>query len=104
MILTVYHEKEPRFSINHSVKSLEGFEMIARVKLPDTDKDAALERAFELTNHIHQNWTLNKEIVKAYKEKNRSTSVGDLIECKGIVYQVGPFGFHEAFVLTEEVS
>jgi hypothetical protein len=65
-MIKVYHAKNPTFGLTEQ-NFPDGYELVAYVQ---TDK---LDKAFELTNHIHQEWWKN-EGVKCMKE-TRSTSV-----------------------------
>lgn len=67
----VYHASYPTYGMTEQ-KFPNEYELVAEV---DTDN---IDKAFELTNHIHCEWWEN-EGVKLVK-KSRSTSVGDVIE------------------------
>lgn len=59
-----------------------------------------LEEAFELTNHIDSSWQENKG-VKAFTDRARSTSVGDLCVRGDEVFVVSAIGFEK---LSEEIN
>jgi hypothetical protein len=70
----VLHAKEPEFSVNPDDKfDSSKFTVVAEVTCLD------IESAFGLTNHIHNNWEKNPEC-NVLSPRNRSTSVGDIIE------------------------
>lgn len=104
MKFKVYHGKDWALNSDlHFVDSVEinphweggykpiasNYRMVAEV---ETD---ALGMVFQLTNHIDKEWQEN-EGVKAYTDKARSTSVGDLIEDEnGKLWMVAGIGFEE---------
>jgi hypothetical protein len=79
---TVLHEANPQFGIdllfNQDLRSLvkKKFKNDEYVFAAYVESDN-LEKVFELTNHIHADWTKN-EGVQA-QSPQRSTSVGDLV-------------------------
>ncbi len=53
-----------------------------------------LDTAFRLTNHIEAAWTANDGVITlGPKDRQRSTSVGDLMEIDGQFHLVASFGF-----------
>lgn len=50
------------------------YQSVANVK---TD---TLDSVYELTNHIHSNWTTNDNVIALHGDQHRSTSIGDLIK------------------------
>lgn len=101
--VTVIHAKQPQFFYTGtdeetaSVKSklfTEDYNRVARLEIDVETVEEALNKAYELTNHIDQDWKLNKEVTSYLYEKNRSTSVGDVFMIgAGTHYVVAPFGF-----------
>lgn len=61
------------------------------VHVADVDSDD-LDVAFEKTNHIDRSWMEN-EGVTAHGTRQRSTSVGDVLEVNGKLYAVSGVGF-----------
>lgn len=57
--------------------------------------DQKLEKAYMLTNSIHDAWWNNKHVKKLVDGGCRSTSVGDKINVGGCQYLVSPVGFEE---------
>lgn len=53
-----------------------------------------LEEAYEDTNNIDHPWTENSN-VKAFGNRRRSTSAGDIMEKDGKLYVVGSTGYYE---------
>lgn len=81
----VFHAVNPTF--RDTGRAPDEFKLVAEV---DTH---SLTQAFALTNHIDQDWTLNKE-VRAYGDSFRSTSVGDVIVTPdNLAYLVRTIGF-----------
>lgn len=70
-MIHVYHKIKPDF-FSIEFKDLSEYKKVAEV---DTDD---LEKAFHLTNHISTDWTTNED-VEAVCERNRSSSVGDVM-------------------------
>lgn len=62
------------------------YQKVATVATTDLDK------AFELTNHIDSDWTLNPEVI-AYNRKNKSSCVGDIFVLNNKAYIVESTGF-----------
>ncbi len=55
-----------------------------------------LDTAFTLTNNIHEAWTANEGVITlGPKHRQRSTSVGDLMEIDGKFHVVAGVGFKE---------
>ena len=55
-----------------------------------------LETAFRLTNHIHAAWSQNDGVITlGPKDRQRSTSTGDLAEIDGKFYLCASFGWDE---------
>lgn len=83
-MIKVYHAKNPTFGLTNP--SFPGdYELVAYVE----GEDKGL--AYELTNHIHQEWWKN-DGVRCMKEA-RSTSVGDVMEVGGELWRVEPLGY-----------
>lgn len=83
-MIKVYHDKVPSFG--HGNPSFPAdYELVAYVETDDKGV------AYELTNHIHQEWWKN-EGVRCMKE-TRSTSVGDVMEVNGELWRVEPLGY-----------
>ena len=59
------------------------------------DEDLDLEDAFRLTNHIDQAWTKNEEVSTLGGMRQRSTSVGDIVELDGVLHLCANAGFQE---------
>jgi len=75
MRYTVFHARNPTFqnwTTGNPAFPL-GYEKVAVVECDN------LEQAFHVTNHIDEDWTVNKEVVELFKSQSRSTSVGDVI-------------------------
>lgn len=53
------------------------------------------DEVFQLTNHIHRNWTENIGVMSHVGRHVRSTSVGDVVRdpSSGILYSVDRLGF-----------
>lgn len=67
--------------------ALTAYALVAEVETTD------VEMAFQLTNHIDEDWTLNPG-VRAFVQSCRSTSVGDMIVMPDDeAYLVLPIGF-----------
>lgn len=87
-MIEVYHARE--FGKHDASLWPDGFRLVAAVKTNDKEK------AFELTNSIDSDWTLNPEAGAFFRGQSRSTSVGDImIDEKGTMWQVEAFGFRE---------
>lgn len=86
VLLDFRHEVEPNF-----VESLINQGMYQKVALVET-KD--LDKAFELTNHIDQDWTENKGVTPL-KLMNRSSSVGDIFVLDNEAYIIKSLGFEK---------
>ena len=110
MYLTIRHlpKSENRnmngtYDINEQIKiarkviSENGYIRVADFTLDTNIVEIALEKAFEVTNSIDEPWYFNDGIDVAEIAENgcRSTSVGDIIQCKGISYLVLASGFKE---------
>ena len=75
MIFKVYHHKTPTFGFGETPEFNESnFELIAEVECPAGEYGDV----FRITNHIDEAWWKNPE-VKSFKDRSRSTSVGDVI-------------------------
>lgn len=75
MIFKVYHHKEPTFGVGETPEFNDSnFELVAKVECPAKDYGDV----FRITNHINECWWGNPE-VKFFKNRARSTSVGDVI-------------------------
>lgn len=88
-VLRVYHAVNFDWPVSEDppAGSLTKYVLVAEVDTTD------LERAYELTNHIDKDWTLNRE-VRAFVPSCRSTSVGDMIVTPDDeAYLVLPVGF-----------
>lgn len=85
-MIKVYHAKNPTFGMTN-LSFPADYELVAYVETDDKEK------AFELTNHIHQEWWKN-EGVKCLKEA-RSTSVGDVLEVNGKLLRCENCGWME---------
>lgn len=75
MKFLVYHDKLPSFGFDLGQRTAvfpESFQKVAEVKTN------SIEEAFALTNHIHDDWTKNPEVVPIGKQ-HRSTSPGDIV-------------------------
>lgn len=83
-MIKVYHDKVPSFGLGSPVFP-DDYELVAYVETDSKDK------AYELTNHIMQEWWKNPE-VRCMKE-TRSTSVGDVMEVSGELWKVEPLGY-----------
>lgn len=75
MKYSVYHAINPTFMDSKVRLFPTEFNLVAEVECE------TLERLFELTNHIHSDWTTNPEV--KWRSGNgkdiRSTSVGDMV-------------------------
>ena len=73
---------------------------VADITLPD-EIEYPLEDAYKLTNSIHGPWYLNLdevdgiEVAEYAQDGCRSTSMGDIIQLKGVSYLVTFNGFEE---------
>lgn len=97
-MIMVYHSKNPRTTMSYGdsdeckaiiLDQLDNHDAYEHVADVDSNN---MDRAYQLTNHINQSWTLNDD-VEAIKEKVRSTSVGDLLFTEDGIYVVATFGF-----------
>ena len=72
----VFHAIHPDFKAIDPINFPKDFEKVAEV-----ETDYGLEAVFEVTNHIHHDWTNNPEVKwkKGSGANTRSTSVGDVI-------------------------
>lgn len=68
----------------------EHYELVAMV-----EADGDLEAAFELTNHIHGDWTQNPGVTMHRPGPQRSTSVGDVMQNGARYFIVMPMGYKE---------
>lgn len=68
------------------------------IKVAEVDS-TDLENIFELTNSIHNYWGENKGVT-LITPKNRSTSVGDIVEVDGKAHVVANHGYKQ---LSDEV-
>jgi hypothetical protein len=101
--VTAIHAKKPQFFYvgtdeeKASVKSnifTEEYDRVANLEIDAETIEEALNKAYKLTNHIDQDWKLNKEVKSYLRERNRSTSVGDVFMVgAGTHYVVAQFGF-----------
>jgi hypothetical protein len=74
MKYTVYHAKEPTFGFGADVEFNDAnFVKVAEVESP------TLAQVFRITNHIHDDWQKNSEVVWFKDWQVRSTSVGDVV-------------------------
>lgn len=88
-VLRVYHAVNFVWPVSEDppAGTLTKYVLVAEVETDD------LERAYELTNHTDEDWTLNSE-VRAFAPSCRSTSVGDMIVTPDDeAYLVLPVGF-----------
>ena len=95
---TVFHAKEPTFGIGGDPAfNMENYIEVAKVQC-DT-----LDAVYSLTNHIKEDWTLNKEILFC-NARVRSTSCGDVIvdDETGIQYKVLLVGFGNLTYIEDE--
>lgn len=83
-MIKVYHDRVPSFGLGNPIFPSD-YELVAYVETDDKNL------AYELTNHIHQEWWKN-EGVRCMKE-TRSTSVGDVMEVNGELWRVEPLGY-----------
>jgi len=74
MKFTVYHAKQPTFGFGEQPAFPEAYDKIAIVECEDVDD------VFRATNHIDHDWRMNPEVIESFKDKVRSTSVGDVVE------------------------
>jgi hypothetical protein len=74
----VHHARENEFT-----GVSEKHELAGVVLLPtEGDSLMQLDRVFELTNHIDRPWWTNPGVTKVAAHPERSTSVGDIIQCE----------------------
>lgn len=59
----------------------------------DIDTDD-LEKAFELSNHISTSWYINPGVKMHTTYRVRSSSVGDVFERDGLIWEIASFGFY----------
>ena len=71
---TVYHATKPTFGFGEKPVFPEAYEKVAIVECED------IEDVFRATNHIDHDWRMNPEVIESFKDKVRSTSVGDVVE------------------------
>jgi hypothetical protein len=100
----VYHAAHPSFGFK-KCEFPKGFTHVADVEIRDlaSRKESQIANlqalAFQVTNHIHGNWTTNNMVdgvtVTSKTQKPRSTSVGDVIEIEGKYYEVVSGDFEE---------
>jgi hypothetical protein len=108
-IVTVRHLPENKLrdmnslSGNDEIVSMVNEEMrnnnyirVAELEVTSTIDDC-LNLAFKETQNLHQPWVQNADVqVEDFcKEGCRSTSVGDVIQIRGVSYAVMPVGFKE---------
>ena len=73
--------------------NLDEYTYVANVDTNDRDE------AYYLTNHTEYDWTLNYQAsVIGTGERQRSTSIGDILENNGTYYVVASVGFKEVEV------
>lgn len=65
---------------------------LSLVKVADIDA-TSLDDAFHLTNHIGNDWTLNRAVSVVPGQKCRSTSVGDIMRKDDAFWVVSSAGF-----------
>ena len=103
MIAKVYHAVHPSFGFKKQTFP-KGFTHVADVEIRDlasseSSQIANLQAlAFQLTNHIHCDWTTNNMdgvTVTSKTQDPRSTSVGDVIQIGEKYYEVASCGFKE---------
>jgi len=91
MLYKVFHANEPTFGmagLGDTPKFPEDYSHVATVDCE------GLDHAFEKTNHIDHDWTTNPEVVELKKSRNRSTSVGDILQSEnGMLHYCAPVGW-----------
>ena len=87
--LEIYHAKEPTFGFGKKPKFPEAYEKVAIIEADSVDD------AFRLTNHIDSDWRTNPEVVESFKDRVRSTSVGDVVVDGDKKYYCEPVGWKE---------
>ena len=91
MTVEVWHATENRFS-----EDATGHVQVAIVELPDDMKSIdALEKAFQLTNHIDVPWWDNEEVTRTTQKDCRSTSTGDIVRIGTKSWRVLGIGWEE---------
>jgi len=89
-VIKVWHAIKPTFGFSQLAFPTD-YELVAHV---DTDD---LDVAFELTNHISNEWWLNED-VQCVKQ-GRSTSVGDVLELNNKLYRCEMAGWSEIAIV-----
>ena len=85
MVIIVHHSKLAKI---YGEEWPADYERVARIEIEEKEVEKALEKAFQLTNHIDRPWwdTVGMEVI----QKSRSSSVGDIFE----VQNHGESGFY----------
>ncbi len=73
MQYSIWHVKKPNFGFGKEFKFPDDYDKVAIVNAKNNDD------AFMITNHIDSDWTKNSEVIQLFKQKCRSTSVGDVV-------------------------
>ena len=99
----VFHAKNPTFRLGGheevtGVKD-QDFLPVALVDVGGIRGEDALEIAFERTNHIDCAWWENEDVILVADPKQRSTSVGDLVQLGADYFLVDSFGWKKTTLL-----
>jgi hypothetical protein len=74
MKFKIWHANNPTFGFGEQPKFPEEY---TKVSLVEADSVAD---TFRITNHIDSDWRMNDEVIESYKDRVRSTSIGDIVE------------------------
>lgn len=92
----VFHKKEMDPFGKAVTFEVNDYSLVAIVDVEeDAHFKANLEYIYQVTNHIEENWTLNDNGVYALGNKQRSTSVGDVIVLGDKSYLCASVGWKE---------
>lgn len=78
------------------------FSHIATLELEEDNIGKILNLSYQLTNHIDDDWTKNKEVIQLNTKQARSSSVGDIFEYNDKYYIVNNIGFIEANIFKKD--
>jgi hypothetical protein len=88
MKYSIWHAKNPTFGFGEKPKFPEEYENVALIGADSIDD------VFRITNHIDSDWRMNPEVFESFKDRVRSTSVGDVVvDEEGTSFYCAPVGW-----------
>ena len=86
-------KQQIEITVLHQSRDGQTYRPVARVTVEGTNRNALLEGAYRLTNHVDRDYGEHTEVEMLVEGGARSTSVGDLLVSRLGVYRVANVGY-----------